>query len=1025
MICKKAILLIFLSLSAANCFGQYKTLNLQYLTSENGLSSNQVTCVIRDPLGFMWIGTKDGLNRYDGREFYVFKNDASDSGSVCGNNIKCLELDADSLLWIGTTGNGFCSYDFRTGKFKNYNKQNTLLRSNSINDIAFDKQKNILWIAQNHSGLQIFDLQKKAFSTNPKVVSTNTYYDVEMVDTVPYFAGIVESLKQLNHVGRSKRTSTKAAGTINKIFAGTDSKIWCGAWDNALHEFNKNSKLLASYYFDGSTELKLSGDEIISIAEDANNTLWCGTKTSGLLFFDLNTKTFSHQIKLSRLIKSRINQIYKDNFNRMWIATETGLFVYDPLLNQFQKTVLPIPTGIISCKTYDRLITNGGKEFVITKCGLFYKNSSNSPYTFKDIVYRGEKQELTSMFSDSRGRIFIGTNRTVLEFDTISLTTKPMPANPVLVNNALFLIGASRISSIVEITQNGKNYLAANYYGNFIGVFDITRKNIFYLLNDTTVKDRFLDNLCRKMLIDSKNNFWFCGANNGITKVLIPDSVSLDSYPFANTIASDVYITNKSWAKSISGNIKVNNAFDMIENADGSFWVTTQGNGLVKFFPQNDSLPFVSHANNIKSLHGIAKSGEESVWMISSMGLLNYNTKTNRYKLFDAKSGVNEILSGYFFKNSMNSSLQGEKIGTLSAGFDGGFISFNPDKILKDTEKPNVTISRLWVMDIPSDSLLLSDLKLSYKTNFIKFYISSNCFSNNEQVTYQYRLNGIDDNWRSNDKSPLVTYTNLPHGEFLFEFKAVNSDGVESDIKSYAVTITPPFYKTFYFYALIGVVVFSAAYLFYRFRISQLLKLQEVRNKIARDLHDDIGSTIGSINIYSQVANVKLNGNNAADVKSILEKIEESSREIIDKTADAVWAVSPANDTIKNLVMRMEAYAASLLGTANISFKIDCDEDLYSVVLEMNQRKNLFLIYKEAIHNILKYANATHVNITITKAAGKINLVIADNGKGIEQNKNAYNGNGINNMKARAEELNGSFQIFSKNGEGTKIEVNI
>lgn len=998
---------------------QIKSLNLRHITSEQGISDNQVTCILRDPLGFMWIGTKDGLNRYDGKEFYVFKNNPDNPYSICGNSIKCIEIDADSLLWIGTTGNGFCSYNFHTGKFITYNKANTALNSNSINDIAFDKHKNILWIAQNNSGLQKFDLREKTISSNPVLISNNTYYDVEITDTIPYFSGIIESLKRLGNIGKFKTKTypTDKARTINKIFAASDGNIWCGAWDNGLHQFDKSGKLLATFYFDGSNELKQSGDEIISIAEDDNGILWCGTKTSGVHFFDLHSKSFHKQVKFSQRFNSRIHNIYRDNYKRMWLATETGLYVHDPLLNQFEKTLLPVPSGITSCKANDRLITNNSKEFVVTNCGLFYKNIHDANYTFKEIIYRGEKQELISIFSDSQNRIFIGTNRTILQFDTNTLETKPMPASSALLNSSVFFMGASRVNSIAELTRNNRNYIIASYYGIYIAVFDKEQKNIFFLHRDTTVKDVYLDNLSRKILIDSKNNLWYCGATFGITKVLLSD----ESFPTilnSQTTEKLIYVKSINWSKTFPGNIKVNNAFDMIENTDGSFWITTQGSGLVKFFPPNDSLPFISFSNNIKSLQGIAQADNENLWIISSTGLLNYNIKTNRYKLFDAKGGVNEILSGYFFKNKQNG-----KPEVLSAGFDGGFISFKPSKILRDTEKPSISVSKLWVMDAVSDTLLFSELKLAHNKNFIKFYLSSNCFSNNEQVSYHYRLSGIDEEWRSNEHNPLVTYTNLPPGNFLFEYKATNSDGVQSEVKSLPLIIIPPFYQTWYFYVLFAVAAAAIIYTIYKIRINQVLKLQEVRNKIARDLHDDIGSTIGGINIYSQVANVKLTNNGASDVKSILEKIEESSREIIDKTADAVWAVSPHNDSLKNLVMRMEAYAASLLGAAHITFKIDCDENLYHAQLEMNHRKNLFLIYKEAIHNILKYAHATHVNISIIKKSNKLQMVIADDGKGIDKNKNPYNGNGIKNMKARAEELNGSFEVVSSAAQGTRIEV--
>ncbi|HNR18990.1 MAG TPA: two-component regulator propeller domain-containing protein [Bacteroidia bacterium] len=997
--------------------GQEKNIALKQYTSENGLSDNQVTCTLRDPLGFMWIGTKDGLNRFDGREFYVFKHNENDTQSICGNSIKCIELDADSLLWIGTAGNGFCSYDFRTGKFKTFNKDNSPLNSNTVNDITYDRYKNILWLGLNHWGLQVYDLKTNRIKTDPVLVSKNTYYDVELKDSIAYFAGIIESLKRIEKIGKFRTKTGPLARTLNKIVAASDGKLWCGAWDNGLHEFDTETKLLNSFSIEAGQPIKPSGDEVVSIAEDANKILWCGTKTSGVHFFDLKTKAFSDKIKLTKPITTRINHIYKDNFNRMWLATEGGLYCYDPLLNQFEITHLPVPPHISSCKVNDRIIIPGGKEFVITHCGLFYKNAGDAAYRYKEIIYRNERLELTTAFADSENKIWIGANRSVFLLDTITAELNTMPASAEMRKGALFFMGGTRINTLGEIKHHNKNYIIASYYGIELVLIDIDRKNFFFLRGDTSINNLFMDNLPRKILIDSKNNFWYCGVNNGITRLKLPDGVSLTDFPYADTTFHELHVGVMHWAKKSDGKLKVNNAFDMLENDDNSYWVTTQGNGLVKFFPENTSAPFISYSNQLKSLQGMARSNEENLWIISSTGLLHYNTATNRYKLFDAKSGVNEIVSGFFFKN------KNTPANLLSAGFNGGFISFNPAKILRDTEKPSISVSKLWVMDAVSDTLLFSELKLAHNKNFIKFYLSSNCFSNNEQVTYYYRLSGIDEEWRSNEHNPLVTYTNLPPGNFLFEYKATNSDGVQSEVKSLPLIIIPPFYQTWYFYALVAAAAAAIIYTIYKLRINQVLKLQEVRNKIARDLHDDIGSTIGGINIYSQVANVKLTNNGASDVKSILEKIEESSREIIDKTADAVWAVSPHNDSLKNLVMRMEAYAASLLGAAHITFKIDCDENLYHAQLEMNHRKNLFLIYKEAIHNILKYAHATHVNISIIKKSNKLQMVIADDGKGIDKNKNPYNGNGIKNMKARAEELNGSFEVVSSAAQGTRIEV--
>jgi ligand-binding sensor domain-containing protein len=1011
-------LFVFFSLACCIATAQEKTIVLKHITPSEGLSDNQVTCMLRDKLGFMWIGTKDGLNRYDGREFYVFKHDPADSSSLCGNSIKCLELDGDSLLWIGTSNKGFCSYDYKTGRFKSYNKNNLDLNSERINDLTYDKYKNQIWIAQNHNGLQVFNLKNKIIDRNKKLISDNTYYDVEMKDSVPYFAGIIESLKRVENIGKFRTPVGKIAQTINKILISKNGSIWCGAWDNGLHEFDTNTKRLNTYFFDGTDSLKQSGDEIISLVEDENNTLWCGTKTSGIHFFDLETKTFIEKVKFSIPVISRINNLYRDDVNRIWIATETGLFVYDPLQNQFDVVSLPIPPHIASCKVNGRVISQGGKEFVITTCGLFYKDQSSTEYVFKEITYRNENQELYSIFSDADKKIYIGTNRTVFLLDTVTLELNTLPSSKKTLSHGFYFIGGSRVNSIVRIKHNNVSLIAASLYGHCVSLFDPERKNIYYLLRDTTLTGTFLDNLSRKLFMDSKNNFWICGASNGITKVLIPEKIRFNNYPFEDTLVRVLYVDNRDWGNAVSGVLKrVNNVYDIIENTDGSYWLTTQGDGLVKFFPASDTLPFISYANNLKSLQGMTRDQAGNLWIISSTGLLHYATSSGIYKLYDKKSGIPESLSGYFFQDGTEN---------ISAGFDGGFITFNPKNILSDAEKPRVFISRLWVMDAEADSLLLSPVKLNHNNNFLKFYISANCFSNSDQVTYMYWLEGIDSDWRNNQNNPLITYTNLPHGNFNLKVKAVNSSGIESEVIFLPVEIIPPFYKRWYFYLIVAAITVSLVFALYKIRINHVLKVQEVRNKIARDLHDDIGSTLGSIHLYSQIANKKLNGEKPEDVKSILEKIESSSSEIIDKTGDAVWAVKASNDTLKNLILRMESYAASLLGAAGIQFNIEYDERIAGMKLEMTERKNIFLIFKEATHNIVKYAGCTEVNIVIKKSADKLVISISDNGKGsIANGMNPYNGNGIKNMKSRAEEMKGNFQITSQEGKGTTINLEI
>lgn len=1001
-------------LAFSSMYAQNRTIQLKQYTSENGLSDNQVTCVLRDKLGFMWIGTKDGLNRYDGREFYKFRHSNENNFSICGNNITCLETDNDSVLWIGTASTGFCSYDFRTGKFTAYHVSKLDSSAQNVNAIVYNEAKNELIIAI--AGINVFAFDLKTKSIEKEVKSENgkntSSLDVITYNNKIYVASISQYVRKVNDYIIPNYTRSEGIHSLNKIIAGKNNTVWAGAWENTLHEIDTNCTLRNKFFFERPDGLNFSGDEIISLALDRSSILWCGTKLSGIHFFDTENKRFLNNINLSTPLRARINCLYTDNVGRMWIGSDVGLSVYDPLLNQFEKVILPVPDSAYSCKVNGRIITDGGKEYVITACGLFYKNTSEAKYSFKDFFYKGENLQLTSIFQASDKTIYVGSSKTLHILDTLKNELRLIPLNKDFQNDFFFSIFSSRISSINEVVLQNQLAIMAIAYGHYYYLYlnkshTVLRINPAGKRNGKTIGDH----LIRQVYVDPKNNIWLCGALNGISKLSFDDN--LLSNNFQEGICPYDNFHSQFWNKTNS-QLGANDVYDVVQNGSNDYWITTQGGGLLLFNPADNVRPFKQIDNNYQTLQGIAKSDYNYLWIIASTGLLQYNVEANRFTLYNKSNGIPEGLSGYFFSNSSTE---------IAAGFNGGFISFNPEKIIKDNEKPLVSVSKLWIMDSESDSLLFSELKLKHDKNFIKFYISSNCFSNNEQVTYYYRLSGIDKEWRRNENNPLITYTNLPPGNFVLEYKAENSDGVVSDIKSLRLIIIPPFTQTWYFYLLMVMLLVALIYTIYRIRLNQVLKLQAVRNKIARDLHDDIGSTLGSINLFSQVAGLKLNQKNIQEIMPILEKIGASSREIIDKTGDAVWAVNPANDTVKNLFMRMEVYAAELLGTAGISFNIKCDDILLDTSLDMTQRKNIFLIYKESIHNIIKYSAASEVNIVLSKHIRKINLLIKDNGKGFNENgPAAYNGNGLKNMKERATEIGGDLKINSS-GNGVAVEL--
>ena len=211
----------------------------------------------------------------------------------------------------------------------------------------------------------------------------------------------------------------------------------------------------------------------------------------------------------------------------------------------------------------------------------------------------------------------------------------------------------------------------------------------------------------------------------------------------------------------------------------------------------------------------------------------------------------------------------------------------------------------------------------------------------------------------------------------------------------------------------------AALYSFYRYRIGQILLLQRIRNKIATDLHDDIGSTLNSISVFSEVTKKDSNKRDHA-----LQMIGESARKIVDSMSDIVWSINPENDSFDKIIFRMRSLSYHLLKAKKIECSFNADESLAGIKLPMEIRRNFYLIFKEALNNLIKYSQAAQASILISREHGSITCIIRDDGVGFD-NTQEYAGNGLGNMRKRAEEIGAVLSIESMIGKGTSIELNL
>ncbi|HVG12084.1 MAG TPA: triple tyrosine motif-containing protein [Flavisolibacter sp.] len=316
---------------------------------------------------------------------------------------------------------------------------------------------------------------------------------------------------------------------------------------------------------------------------------------------------------------------------------------------------------------------------------------------------------------------------------------------------------------------------------------------------------------------------------------------------------------------------------------------------------------------------------------------------------------------------------------------------------------------------------LTDRIQLDYEQNVIGFEFSSTDFSALDKDRFKYQLTGFDKDWIHSGSTNHATYTNLDPGTYTFSVKGSNNDGTWNEKgTSVQLVILPPWYGTWWFRTTLVLAVVSAGYAFYRYRLAQALKLQAIRDRIAGDLHDEVGSNLSNIYIFSNVAQQKAKGND--ETEPLLQKITDYTQQSMQAMNDIVWMINTRNDRFENIMVRMRTLAAEFAEASDCELHLDFDERLTHVKLNMEERKNFYLIYKEAVNNIAKYAGCKSVWVDMKLDANIVTLKIRDNGKGFDV-ANTNNGNGMFNMNKRAQMLKGALTVVSTVGEGTTLQL--
>jgi ligand-binding sensor domain-containing protein/two-component sensor histidine kinase len=995
---------LLLSISTLKGFTQPKALTFEHLSVQQGLSHSLVESIQQDREGFMWFGTMVGLNKYDGYGFTVFNPDPKDPKNTLQDiHIFDIHEDHAGRLWVATTG--LHLVDKRTGKITAYLADSIHFNYINVNVTIYEDKNGIIWTSVG-GGLNRFDPAAKRLTTyqSPELVPNQGLVEDS---NGRFWMGSTIGLFQFNPQTRKFTpfhidSHAKANLSISTLCLDATGILWIGTKGNGVFQLNtkqsvpravpynpgghvnkwiarngmiedmngyiwlatseglqcidKKADRVTTYLSKPETPGSLSSNNILSVYQDRNGTLWVGTDNGVDKAIDNAKPFYTYQVSYNsqpvRIPENKINTLLEDENGIVWLGTSNGLYQYIPQEQQGKLI----------------LLNSGASEAIPSPAD---KTSQN--------IW------ISQIRKDQSGRLWIGTPSGLYLLNRSTGRSKLYPCNiPV---------------QFIGQDSSGRFWIPGGDYtkkGNAVmAVFDLHELKFSYTeyrLDDPNgLKDMYLNGV----IVSREGNIWIATQSNGISR-MNPKTGTFTHYP-----------PNY---KSPQGYINDQNVYSLYEDDSGIIWAGTSKGGLNRLDPKNGGFTYFTMyeglpGNQIGSISG-DKNG--NLWLGTNKGLSRFNIKTKTFRNFDIADGLpaNEFTVGSVYSQN----------GKLLFGTVNGFVQFHPDSIKENRIVPPIYITGMKVLEKPRP-LPESNLELPYNENFLAFDFVALNYNSPEKNQYAYQLVGLEPAWVYSGNRRYASYTGLRPGKYTFRVKASNNDGIWNEKgTSLTIIIHPPWWRTWWAYLLWAGIILAILYSIYYIRISRLKELLQVRNRIAHDLHDDVGSTLSSISIMSEMAKRRVPASS-----ELLERIGSNAQQMQENMSDIVWAINPKNDRFEDVLQRMKMFASEMLEAKNITLHFNADAALYHLKLSMEQRRNLYFIFKEAITNAAKYAAAANVIVNVSLQNNLMELLVKDDGRGFDADYQTMGGNGLYNMQKRAEDLNGILKIDSIKGTGTNV----
>ncbi len=973
-----------------------------HLGKEAGLMHNSYNSfVTKDSRGFVWISSLQGFYRFDGKDVKHF------TISTTGNYIENIQSpffeDGFENLWF-TTYDALHYYDRRIDQFKSHQfSKDGLVIDRNYYAFHYNQQNRKLWIRAD-GNMWAYDTKTKERKT-PYLSTQGIRFEFVDSDSAQQIFAFPWRLKPGFEWWTKDQSGTwhmdfqengvLATAEISDGVYENDSTLWLVSNQGLIH-YNLKKKIAQLHRPKG-----LNNFSLWSAVLYQENLLLLSSRESGLWRFDTQKKSFFSPWKKS---EKKLNGISSDAPRELYVDRDSQLWVchYSMGLDYTTTSLLPFenPLGDNQSFLVKQIIEDHQKRiWVLTKKrGLFIFDVNGV------LLNTFEKVNDKSDFSSSH-----------LSIDKEGVLW-------LIVRNEVFTLQSSKTESLGEWKRvlQGKQDFIGLYHGTLDQKIITNTNGVFQFFERKPELG-----LSRIPLFDNYRNYEF--------DFLFKKEEGHFFLPYNNQHLWTANYKDKHFA--FEEKLLINAAtYDVTRSRDGSKWWVASAKGVYQIdkFGKDSLLIGQKDFKQNCNIYSVIEDHAGRLWLSSDNGIWSYDQTQKSILRYSTANGISSDLF------SPDASCLASN-GKIWLGNENGLTVFDPDAILLPNSTSQTYIENLWINNKTYQGEFVIDavdhLPLQHYENTLEFDLRMVGFNQSEKTMIKYRLRNYDNDWSEVKSGSIARFTKIPPGNYVLEAQSINANYQLGKVKELSIHILSPFWKTLWFKILsfILALFFVALIVSLNFRkklryqkrlLEKQKTINEERNRIAQELHDEMGGSLSSILFISDDLH---RGLDRTTQDSQIERISELTQSALSNMKDIIWALDTSQMNLEDLVFRLEEYAAQYLEDYQVELLFNSTKRLgKGVLLGSEKKRNILLILKESLHNIVKHSQATKVSINISYEKKILRLSIADNGRGFDtQNISLFRGNGLHNMYKRSEMIGGVLDIKSTPNKETVISLSL